>query len=177
MAEPFLLFHRCWDDYSSLYWWIIKAPILLAIFVSMSPEHSGPRAWGFTDTGTQPGVCAEPEMQLHMAGELPHLPQCHQDAGAEDLVPRHQQKLQAPVHVRATWARGSSPHPGFRGDPGHQGPFPGGAQGSYLESPRPAFMGNLFRVKAKLSGRACLTGQQDHRRSPGSRHRSPSTGG
>ncbi|NWZ41243.1 VIPR1 protein, partial [Brachypodius atriceps] len=24
----------CWDDYSSLYWWVIKAPILLAIFVN-----------------------------------------------------------------------------------------------------------------------------------------------
>ncbi|NXY38744.1 VIPR1 protein, partial [Pomatorhinus ruficollis] len=26
--------HGCWDDYSSLYWWVIKAPILLAIFVN-----------------------------------------------------------------------------------------------------------------------------------------------
>ncbi|NXB10003.1 VIPR1 protein, partial [Cnemophilus loriae] len=26
--------HRCWDDYSSPYWWVIKAPILLAIFVN-----------------------------------------------------------------------------------------------------------------------------------------------
>ncbi|XP_010288026.1 PREDICTED: LOW QUALITY PROTEIN: vasoactive intestinal polypeptide receptor 1-like, partial [Phaethon lepturus] len=24
----------CWDDYASLYWWVIKAPILLAIFVN-----------------------------------------------------------------------------------------------------------------------------------------------
>lgn len=46
MAEPFLLSHRCWDDYTSLYWWVIKAPILLAIFVSMSPEHPCPRAEG-----------------------------------------------------------------------------------------------------------------------------------
>lgn len=43
VAEPFLLSHRCWDDYTSLYWWVIKAPILLAIFVSMSPEHPEPR--------------------------------------------------------------------------------------------------------------------------------------
>ncbi|NXT05692.1 VIPR1 protein, partial [Prunella fulvescens] len=26
--------HGCWDDYSSVYWWVIKAPILLAIFVN-----------------------------------------------------------------------------------------------------------------------------------------------
>uniref|UniRef100_A0A8C3KG14 Vasoactive intestinal polypeptide receptor 1 n=1 Tax=Calidris pygmaea TaxID=425635 RepID=A0A8C3KG14_9CHAR len=26
--------HGCWDDYTSLYWWVIKAPILLAIFVN-----------------------------------------------------------------------------------------------------------------------------------------------
>ncbi|OXB55399.1 UNVERIFIED_CONTAM: hypothetical protein H355_009895 [Colinus virginianus] len=26
--------HGCWDDYSSSYWWVIKAPILLAIFVN-----------------------------------------------------------------------------------------------------------------------------------------------
>ncbi|NXO08755.1 VIPR1 protein, partial [Oriolus oriolus] len=26
--------HGCWDDYSSPYWWVIKAPILLAIFVN-----------------------------------------------------------------------------------------------------------------------------------------------
>ncbi|NXJ08475.1 VIPR1 protein, partial [Odontophorus gujanensis] len=26
--------HGCWDDYSSPYWWLIKAPILLAIFVN-----------------------------------------------------------------------------------------------------------------------------------------------
>lgn len=44
VAEPFLLSHRCWDDYTSLYWWVIKAPILLAIFVSTSPEHPGPTA-------------------------------------------------------------------------------------------------------------------------------------
>ncbi|NXR10166.1 VIPR protein, partial [Semnornis frantzii] len=29
-----LLCHRCWDDHTSLYWWVIKAPILLAIFVN-----------------------------------------------------------------------------------------------------------------------------------------------
>ncbi|NXY92781.1 VIPR protein, partial [Alcedo cyanopectus] len=34
VAEPFLLPLRCWDDYTSLYWWVIKAPILLAIFVN-----------------------------------------------------------------------------------------------------------------------------------------------
>uniref|UniRef100_A0A8D0FNT4 Vasoactive intestinal polypeptide receptor 1 n=1 Tax=Strix occidentalis caurina TaxID=311401 RepID=A0A8D0FNT4_STROC len=34
VAEPFPLSHRCWDDYTSLYWWVIKAPILLAIFVN-----------------------------------------------------------------------------------------------------------------------------------------------
>lgn len=45
--------------------------------------------------------------------------------------------------------------------------------GSYLEPPRPAFMGNLFWIKTKLSGRACLTGQQDHHLSPGSHHCSP----
>lgn len=44
VADPFLLSHRCWDDYTSLYWWVIKAPILLAIFVSMSPEQPSPRA-------------------------------------------------------------------------------------------------------------------------------------
>lgn len=42
VAEPFLLSHRCWDDYTSPYWWVIKAPILLAIFVSMSPELRAP---------------------------------------------------------------------------------------------------------------------------------------
>ncbi|NWV85167.1 VIPR1 protein, partial [Dasyornis broadbenti] len=26
--------HGCWDDYTSLSWWVIKAPILLAIFVN-----------------------------------------------------------------------------------------------------------------------------------------------
>ncbi|XP_053944726.1 vasoactive intestinal polypeptide receptor 1 isoform X3 [Cuculus canorus] len=26
--------HGCWDDYTSPYWWVIKAPILLAIFVN-----------------------------------------------------------------------------------------------------------------------------------------------
>ncbi|XP_068023300.1 vasoactive intestinal polypeptide receptor 1-like [Melanerpes formicivorus] len=26
--------HGCWDDHSSVYWWVIKAPILLAIFVN-----------------------------------------------------------------------------------------------------------------------------------------------
>ncbi|XP_050571437.1 vasoactive intestinal polypeptide receptor 1-like isoform X1 [Cygnus atratus] len=26
--------HGCWDDYTSRYWWVIKAPILLAIFVN-----------------------------------------------------------------------------------------------------------------------------------------------
>ncbi|XP_030364666.1 vasoactive intestinal polypeptide receptor 1-like [Strigops habroptila] len=26
--------HGCWDDYSNPYWWVIKAPILLAIFVN-----------------------------------------------------------------------------------------------------------------------------------------------
>ncbi|KAK4808375.1 hypothetical protein QYF61_002612 [Mycteria americana] len=26
--------HGCWDDHTSLYWWVIKAPILLAIFVN-----------------------------------------------------------------------------------------------------------------------------------------------
>ncbi|NWT90978.1 VIPR1 protein, partial [Lanius ludovicianus] len=26
--------HGCWDDYSSPYWWVIKAPVLLAIFVN-----------------------------------------------------------------------------------------------------------------------------------------------
>ncbi|XP_067412399.1 vasoactive intestinal polypeptide receptor 1-like [Emydura macquarii macquarii] len=26
--------HGCWDDYASLYWWVIKAPILFAIFVN-----------------------------------------------------------------------------------------------------------------------------------------------
>lgn len=46
VAEPFLLTPRCWDDYTSLYWWVIKAPILLAIFVSTSPEHPSPRAGG-----------------------------------------------------------------------------------------------------------------------------------
>lgn len=46
VAELFLLSHRCWDDYTSLYWWVIKAPILLAIFVSTSPEHPGPTAGG-----------------------------------------------------------------------------------------------------------------------------------
>ncbi|NWI54967.1 VIPR1 protein, partial [Calyptomena viridis] len=34
VAEPLFLSHRCWDDYTSLYWWVIKAPILLAIFVN-----------------------------------------------------------------------------------------------------------------------------------------------
>ncbi|NWV43938.1 VIPR1 protein, partial [Grantiella picta] len=34
VPEPFLMSRRCWDDYSSLYWWVIKAPILLAIFVN-----------------------------------------------------------------------------------------------------------------------------------------------
>jgi len=51
VAEPFLLSHRCWDDYTSLYWWVIKAPILLAIFVSMSLKHPGPRAGGPSRTG------------------------------------------------------------------------------------------------------------------------------
>ncbi|NWJ06560.1 VIPR1 protein, partial [Crypturellus undulatus] len=27
--------HGCWNDYTSLYWWVIKAPILLAIFVNL----------------------------------------------------------------------------------------------------------------------------------------------
>ncbi|XP_074834818.1 vasoactive intestinal polypeptide receptor 1-like [Carettochelys insculpta] len=26
--------HGCWDDYASLYWWVIKAPILFAIFMN-----------------------------------------------------------------------------------------------------------------------------------------------
>ncbi|XP_075767620.1 vasoactive intestinal polypeptide receptor 1-like [Pelodiscus sinensis] len=26
--------HGCWDDYASLYWWLIKAPILFAIFTN-----------------------------------------------------------------------------------------------------------------------------------------------
>ncbi|NXE01630.1 VIPR1 protein, partial [Chaetorhynchus papuensis] len=26
--------HGCWDDYASPYWWVIKAPILLAVFVN-----------------------------------------------------------------------------------------------------------------------------------------------
>ncbi|NXC60394.1 VIPR1 protein, partial [Aleadryas rufinucha] len=34
VPEPPLLSCRCWDDYSSPYWWVIKAPILLAIFVN-----------------------------------------------------------------------------------------------------------------------------------------------
>ncbi|RLV83716.1 hypothetical protein DV515_00016378, partial [Chloebia gouldiae] len=33
-CQSHLLSRRCWDDYSSLYWWMIKAPILLAIFVN-----------------------------------------------------------------------------------------------------------------------------------------------
>ncbi|NXY16918.1 VIPR1 protein, partial [Atrichornis clamosus] len=33
-ARALLLSHRCWDDHSSPYWWVIKAPILLAIFVN-----------------------------------------------------------------------------------------------------------------------------------------------
>ena len=51
VAEPFLLSHSCWDDYTSVYWWVIKAPILLAIFVSMSPEHPDPRAGDPSRTG------------------------------------------------------------------------------------------------------------------------------
>uniref|UniRef100_A0A7M4DX65 Vasoactive intestinal polypeptide receptor 1-like n=1 Tax=Crocodylus porosus TaxID=8502 RepID=A0A7M4DX65_CROPO len=32
----------CWDDYASLYWWVIKGPILFAIFVSMLYLYSQP---------------------------------------------------------------------------------------------------------------------------------------
>lgn len=125
VAEPFLLSHRCWDDYTSLYWWVIKAPILLAIFVSTFPEHPSPRDGGPVWTrGIQPGVCAEPETWLPLAGELPHLPQCHQDVSAEDPVPGHQQKLQAAVYVRTSSGKGELPSPRFLGGPRAAGALP-----------------------------------------------------
>lgn len=52
-----------------------------------------------------------------MAGELPYLPQCHQDVSTEDPVPGHQQKLQAAVHVRASSDKGELPSPQFLGVP------------------------------------------------------------
>lgn len=51
-----LLSHRCWDDYSSLYWWVIKAPILLAIFVSVFPVSPTPEPGVPHSLGTQPGA-------------------------------------------------------------------------------------------------------------------------
>ena len=29
---------RCWDDFDSALWWIIKTPILISVFVSMTKE-------------------------------------------------------------------------------------------------------------------------------------------
>ncbi|KAI1230191.1 hypothetical protein IHE44_0010154, partial [Lamprotornis superbus] len=48
--------HGCWDDYSSPYWWVIKAPILLAIFVSVFPESPTPEPGVPHGQGTQPGA-------------------------------------------------------------------------------------------------------------------------
>lgn len=56
VPEPPLLSRRCWDDYSSLYWWVIKAPILLAIFVSVFPESPTPEPGVPHGQGTQPGA-------------------------------------------------------------------------------------------------------------------------
>lgn len=56
VPEPPLLSRRCWDDYSSLFWWVIKAPILLAIFVSVLPESPTPKPEVPRGQGTQPGA-------------------------------------------------------------------------------------------------------------------------
>lgn len=56
-CQSHLLSCRCWDDYSSLYWWVIKAPILLAIFVSVSPESPSPEPGSHMARGPGQGLC------------------------------------------------------------------------------------------------------------------------
>lgn len=109
VPEPPLLSRRCWDDYSSVYWWVIKAPILLAIFVSVLPESPTPEPGSCTARGPSQGT--QPETWPPGTGELPHLPQRHQDVGTEDPVPGPQQNPQAAVHVRGQGCA----HPGVPG--------------------------------------------------------------